>query len=99
MSTTASRNRYPSDVSDEEWDFVRPYLLLMKEDAPQRDHDLREVFNALRWIVRTGAPWRYLPNDFPPYYTVFQQTKRWERAGVFEALVADLRVLIRLGVR
>ena len=97
MNTRPHRNHYPSDVSDEEWDFVRPYLLLMKEDAPQRDHDLREVFNALRWIVRTGAPWRYLPNDFPPYYTVFQQTKRWERAGVFEALVADLRVLIRLG--
>jgi transposase len=97
MTTDLHRKRYPSDVSDEEWDFVRPYLLLLTEDAPQRDHDLREVFNALRWLVRTGAPGRYLPNDFPPYYTVFQQTKRWERAGVFEALVADLRTLIRLG--
>jgi len=97
MHTAPSRKRYPSDVSDEEWDFVRPYLLLMRDDAPQRDHDLREVFNALRWVLRTGAPWRYLPNDFPPYYTVFQQTKRWERAGVFEALVADLHTLIRLG--
>ncbi len=68
----------------------------MKEDAPQRDHDLREVFNGLRWIVRTGSPWRYLPHDLPAYSTVFQQAQRWYRAGVFEALVADLRVMIRL---
>lgn len=92
-----ARDRYPSDVSDDEWAFVAPYLTLMKEDAPQRDHDLREVFNTLRWIVRTGSPWRYLPHDFPPYDAVFQQTQRWIRAGCFEALVADLRGLIRLG--
>jgi transposase len=97
MNTAASRQRYPSDVSDEEWDFVRPYLLLMKEDVPQRDWDLREVFNGLRWIVRSGASWRMMPHDLPPYHTVYQQMKRWERAGVFEALVADLRALIRLG--
>jgi transposase len=97
MDTTLSRNGYPSDISDEEWDFVAPYLTLMKADAPQRDHDLREVFNGLRWIVRTGAAWRYMPHDLPPYHTVYQQTQRWIRAGVFEAIVHDLRALIRLG--
>lgn len=97
MNTTHCRERYPSDVSDEEWELLAPYLTLMKHDAPQRDHDLREVFNGLRWIVRTGSAWRYMPHDLPPYYTVFQQTQRWYRAGVFEALVADLRGLIRLG--
>ncbi len=97
METTATRKHYPSDVSDEEWAFVAPYLTLMTEDAPQRDHDLREVFNGLRWIVRTGSPWRYMPHDLPPYYTVYQQPQRWLRAGVFEAMVADLRALIRLG--
>lgn len=97
MSTLHSRKHYPSDVSDEEWLFLAPYLTLMTEDAPQRDHDLREVFNGLRWIVRTGSPWRYMPHDLPPYHTVYQQTQRWIRAGVFEAIVADLRVLIRLG--
>lgn len=97
METTATRKHYPSDISDEEWDFVAPYLTLMKTDAPQRDHDLREVFNGVRWIVRTGSPWRYMPHDLPPYYTVYQQTQRWIRAGCFEAIVADLRALIRLG--
>ena len=64
------RRAYPSDVSDEEWHFVLPYLTLMREDAPQRRHDLREVFNALRWVVRTGAQWDYLPHEFPPYLSL-----------------------------
>ncbi|WP_292514865.1 transposase, partial [Methylobacterium sp.] len=55
---TSSRARYPSDVSDEEWALVAPYLTLLREDAGQREHSLREVFNGLRYVVKTGAPWR-----------------------------------------
>jgi transposase len=66
----ATRKPYPSDVSDEEWTFVAPYLGLVREDAPQRNHDLREVLNGLRWVVRTGSPWRYLPHDLPPWEAV-----------------------------
>src|ERR671912_1473516 len=91
-----TRKPYPSDVSDEEGAFVAPYLALLTEDAPQRDHDLREVFNALRWIVRTGSAWRYMPHDLPPWEAVYQQTQRWLNAGVFEEMVHDLRVLLRL---
>ena len=91
------RKPYPTDVSDEEWSFVAPYLTLMSEDAPQRRHDLREVFNALRWIVRAGAPWRMLPTNFPPWEAVFQQTQRWIKAGCFEAMVHDLRAMLRWG--
>ena len=79
---TRPRKPYPSDVTDEEWAFVAPYLTLMTRDAPQRHHDLREVFNALRWIVRAGAPWRMLPTNFPPWEAVYQQTRRWLAAGV-----------------
>jgi transposase len=91
-----NRKPYPSDVSDEEWAFMAPYLMLMREDAPQREYSLREVFNGLRWIIRTGAQWRMMPNDLPPWYTVNQQAQRWLKAGVFEAIVHDLRVLLRL---
>ncbi len=94
-TTLTARKPYPSDVSDDEWAFVAPYLTLMREDAPQREHSLREVFNGLRWIVRTGAEWRLLPHDLPPWSTVYQQTQRWLRAGVFEAIVHDLRRLLR----
>ena len=100
MSTNTpppSRNAYPTDVSDEEWALVAPYLTLVAEDALQRRYPLREVFNALRWIVRAGAPWRLLPTNFPPWPSVYQQTRRWLAAGCFEALVHDLRLLVRLG--
>jgi transposase len=91
-----ARKRYPSDVSDEEWGFVAPYLTLIREDAAQRVHDLREVFNALRYLVRVGESWRYLPNDLPPWPAVYQQTQRWIKAGVFEAMAHDLRAVLRL---
>ena len=93
---TKKRHSYPSDVSDEEWAFCAPYLTLMREDAPQREHCLRELFNGLRWLVRAGCPWRMMPNDLPPWYAVQQQTQRWLRAGCFESLAEDLRVLLRL---
>ena len=86
---TSRRAAYPSDVSDDEWAFVASYLCLMKEDAPQRAHSLREVFNALRWLARAGAPWRLLPHDFPSWRVVYQQSQRWIKAGVFEAIVDD----------
>jgi transposase len=90
------RKPYPTDVSDDEWAFVAPYLTLLPEAAGQRRHDLREVFNAVRWIVRAGAPWRLLPTNFPPWEIVYQQTQRWLAAGCFEALVHDLRALLRV---
>jgi transposase len=95
-ATQTIRKPYPSDVCDDEWAFVAPYLTLMREDAPQREYALREVFNALRWMARAGATWRMLPNDLPPWPMVYQQTQRWIRAGCFEALVHDLREILRL---
>lgn len=90
------RKPYPSDVSDEGWAFVAPYLTLLPPDAGQRTHDLREVFDALRWLVRAGASWRMMPHDLPPWEAVYQQTQRWIKAGVFEAMVHDLRAVLRL---
>lgn len=91
-----NRQAYPSDVSDEEWAFAAPYLTLMREDAAQREHELREVYNGVRYIVGSGATWRMMPPDLPPWEAVYQQLQRWLKAGVFEAMVHDLRVLLRL---
>ena len=93
---TSSRKAYPSDVSDEEWALVAPYLTLLREDAGQREHSLRAVFNGLRYVVKTGAPWRWMPNDLPPWEAVYQQAQRWLAAGCFEQLADDLRALLRL---
>lgn len=76
---------------------MAPYLTLSRPDSPQRTYALREVFNAMRWLVRTGATWRMMPNDLPPWPTVYQQMQRWIGAGCFEALVHDLRVVLRVG--
>jgi transposase len=92
-----ARTASSSDVSDEEWALVAPYLALLPEDAGQRRYPLREVFNGLRYLVWTGAPWRALPHDLPPWILVYQQARRWLAAGTFAALVADLRLLVRLG--
>jgi len=93
---TNERKPYPSDVTADEWNFCLAYLTLMKEDAPQREHSLRELFNGLRWLIRTGSPWRMLPHDLPPWHAVYQQPRRWASAGCFEAMVEDLRALLRL---
>jgi len=92
------RKGYLSDVSDDEWEFCASYLTLMREDAPQREHSLRELFNGLRWFVRAGCPWRMMPNDLPPWHAVHQQTQRWLRAGCFESMAKDLRILLRWAV-
>ena len=89
------RKAYPADVSDDEWAFVAPYLTLMTEDTPQRDHSLREVFNGLHWIVRAGAAWRLMPHDLPPWHTIYPQSQRWLTAGVFETMVPALRAVLR----
>jgi transposase len=91
-----ARKPYPSDVTDEEWDFVAPYLTLMTEDAPQRAHDLREVFNGTRCVVRGGQAWRIMPNDLPPWSAVYQQAQRRIAAGVFAVVTQDLRRILRL---
>ncbi len=89
------RKGYQTDVTDEEWAFVAPYLALCREDAMQRDYPLRTVFNAVRYVAKSGCPWRMLPNDLPPWYVVYQQMRRWIDARCFETMVEDLRKLLR----
>ena len=72
-----------------------PYLLLCREDAGQREHELRDVFDAVRYVARSGCAWRMIPGDLPPWAAVYQQFRRWLDAGVFEALVGDVQSIAR----
>ena len=92
----ASHKPYPSDVADAEWEFLLPYLALMREDAPQRDYSWRHVVNAVRYVVKTGCQWDFLPHDVPPASAVYQQARRWVAAGVFEEVAHDLRMILRM---
>ena len=93
MCSAPSRKLYPSDVSDDEWLLVVPSPTWMTEAAPQRDHSMRELFNALRSMIRHGITWHAMPNDFLPWAAVCQQPCRWLAAGCFEAQAQDLRTL------
>ncbi|MBB3884100.1 transposase [Acetobacter oeni] len=95
MMITA-RKPYPSDISDEKWSLIIPCLLLMKEDAGQRHHDLRKLFNGLRYVIRYDIAWCAMPNDLPSWSAVYQQPRRWMEAGCFEALVHDLQTVLRI---
>ena len=90
------RQGYPSDVDDDTYLFLLPYLVLSRQDARQRKYSIRDALNALLWVARTGAQWAYLPNDFPPAETVRQQAHRWFEAGCFLNAAHDLRVLSRV---
>jgi transposase len=82
--------------ANEEWSLVAPHFVLLPETSGQRVHPLREVFNGLCYIAKSGVPWQLMPNDLPPWEMVYQQARRWLRADCLEALAEDLCTLLRL---
>lgn len=85
--------RYPSDMTDEEWVFIEPLLPVSYKRWRPRQTDLREIINALRWLVRAGAGWEMLPKDFPPWQTVYWWFRRLMRRFLFHT-IHDLVVMI-----
>jgi transposase len=85
-----------SDVSEDEWALVAPYLTRRTDEAPPREHRVCEVLNGLRWLVRAGVAWCLRPQGLPSWYTVYQRHQRWRAASVFDAIVHALRHSRRL---
>jgi putative transposase len=88
--------RYPSDLSDQEWTILAPLLPPAKPDGRPRTTDLREVLNALLYLDRTGAQWRALPTDFPPWSTVWSYFRQWRTDGTWQRLHTALREQLRV---
>ena len=78
--------RYPTDLTDEEWSRIETFLPRPAATGRPRDVDLREVLNAVRYLVRTGCGWRMLPKDFPPWQTVYWWFRRFVRRLLFRTL-------------
>lgn len=90
-----NRRPYPTDLTDAQWEQIAPYLPRYTRGR-KRTYPLREIFNALLYLDRTGCQWRMLPHDFPPHASVFDLFVKWKNAGVFDrlhdVLVLKLRV-------
>jgi transposase len=99
----SQRKPYPSDLSDARWALIEPTLTAWRQARLNRrptgksaPTDLREVFNAILYIDRTGVPWKYLPHDFPPHGTVYTYYAAWRDEGIFAQLNYDLTGLARV---
>jgi len=90
-----ARKPYPSDLSDAEWDILAPLVPPAKPGGHPRVVDIREVLNAIFYVLRTGAQWRAIPHDLPPKGTVYDYFRAWRRAGVWERMNATLREQVR----
>jgi transposase len=90
-----SHPRYPSDLTDEEWQHVEPLIPLAKPGGRKREVNIREVVNGVMYVLSTGCQWRYLPKNFPPKSTVFHYFNRWSCDGTLEAIHYDLYVKCR----
>ena len=78
--------RYPTDLTDEEWLFIQPFLLAVPRRGRKPKTGLREVLDALRYLARTGGGWRMLPNDFPPWQTVYWWFRRFVHRLLFRTI-------------
>ncbi len=89
------RRTYPTDLSDEEWSYLEPYLPAPKAPGRPRLHTLREILDAIFYIVRSGCAWRLLPHDFPPWKTIHHYFRTWRLDGTWERMHAALRKRVR----
>jgi putative transposase len=90
-----SRRRYPSDLTEAQWTRLEPLLPVVRPGGRPRAHPLREVIDALRYVLRGGIAWRALPHDYPPWQTVYHYFRMWRLDGTWERLNDELRGLVR----
>jgi putative transposase len=89
------KRSYPTDLSDEEWKYIEPFVPAPKSRGRHRIHSPREILNAIFYVLRSGCPWRFLPREYPPWKTVYHYFREWRIKGTFEKLNAVLRERLR----
>jgi putative transposase len=93
LARTKEIKRYPSDLTDDEWSVIAPLMPAASRTGRPRSVDLREVINAIRYLVRSGCEWRMLPSDFPPWQTVYWWFRRFVRRLLFR-VVHDIALMM-----
>src|ERR671913_1076640 len=85
------RRAYPTDLADTEWEYIEALLPVPENEGRPRLHSLREILDAIFYLLKSGCPWRLLPHDFPPWQTVYHYFRAWRLDGVWERVHAALR--------
>jgi putative transposase len=93
------RKPYPTDLSDEEWNYIEPHLPTPKGHGRPRIHSLREILNATFYILRSGCQWRMLPHDFPRWPTVYHYFRKWRIDGTWESINRAIRERLRVRLK
>jgi putative transposase len=91
-----NRQPYPSDLTDAQWQIIEPLIPLAKPGGRPREHHMREITDAIFYLLRTGCSWRSLPHDFPPWETVYTYLRQWRQDGTIERIHTALREQVRL---
>jgi len=91
-----SVKKYPSDLTDEQWQLIEPLLPAEKQLGRHRSTDLRSVVDALLYMYRTACQWRYLPEKYPPRSTVFDYFTAWKKSGTWDRILNQLRDQVRI---
>jgi putative transposase len=89
------RKPYPTDLSDAEWARLRSYLPTPKAQGRPRTHSLRDVLDAIFYVLKSGCHWRLLPHDFPPWSTVYYHFRRFRLSGLWFLILKALRAAER----
>jgi transposase len=90
-----TRKAYPSDVTDAEWEIIESLLPTAHSIGRPREVDLREIINGIFYVVREGCSWRALPHDLPPWQTVYNYFRHWQRLGIWQKIHKQLRQQVR----
>src|ERR687896_1845563 len=93
------RRLYPTDLSDAEWACLEEYLPSPENDGRPRVHSLREILDAIFYVLRSGCAWRLLPHDFPPWKSVYHYFRFWRLDGTWERMHAALRKRVRVRLK
>ena len=91
-----TRKAYPTDLRDEEWSIIEPYVPPPKAGGRPAKHARREIVNAIAYVLRSGCAWRLLPHDLPPWPTVYDYFRQWREAGTWERINGALREKLRV---
>jgi len=90
-----NRAAYPSDLTDAQWALIEPWIPPARPGGRPRSVNLREIFNGIVYVVRSGCAWRLLPHDLPPWSTVYDYFRKFRKNGVWQSIHDVLRGQVR----